>query len=185
MVAAFDSWHCAADPRLLCTFPPWHDAGDLCTGCRVFLILDGIFAILAGVIGQTPPRLWTLVRGIVALLAGAFVFANPVLVAGLTASVVVSVIGVMAILLGLVEIVAAIQDHKQIEGQGWMIVGGVLLVLIGTALLATPLLFGISMVRVLGLLAIASSIAMIAFAFRLKDLKSALMAPETQEEEVA
>jgi len=148
-----------------------------------FLVLDGVFAIIAGVIGQVPSRLWTIVRGIVAVLAGAFVFANPVVVAGLTATVVVSIIGVMAILSGVMEIVAAIQDRKQIEGEGWLILGGVLLVLIGMALLATPLLFGISMVRLLGVLAIASSIIMIVFAFRLKGLKSALSAPETASED--
>ena len=162
-----------------------------------FLVLDGILAIAAGVSGQVPSRLWTIIRGGVAVLAGIFVFANPVLVAGLTASVVVSVVGGLAVLSGAMEIVAAIQDRREIEGEGWLILGGVLLVLIGIALLATPLLFGlsmvrgmsfglimdpaavgtgedVSMVRVLGALAIASSIAMIVFAFRLKGLKSAL-----------
>ncbi len=104
-------------------------------------------------------------------------------VAGLTTSVVVSIIGVMAILSGVMEIVAAIKDRKQIEGEGWLILGGVLLVLIGMSLVATPLLFGISMVRLLGILAIASSIAMIVFAFRLKGLQSALNPPETLHED--
>lgn len=148
-----------------------------------FLVIDGIFAILAGVIGQVPSRLWTIIRGIVAVLAGTFVFANPILVAGMTASVVVSVIGVLAIVSGVMEIVAAIHDRKQIEGEGWLILGGVLLVLIGISLLATPLLFGLSMVRVLGVLAIASSIAMIVFAFRLKGLKSSLTAAEATPEQ--
>ena len=137
-----------------------------------FLVFDGIIAIIAGVVGEVPSRLWTILRGVVAVLAGIFVFANPVLVAGLTASVVVSVIGVLAILSGAMEIVAAIKDRKEIEGEGWLILGGALLVLIGIALLATPMLFGLSMVRILGLFAIASSIAMIIFAFRLKGLKS-------------
>lgn len=150
-----------------------------------FLVLDGVFAIIAGVIGQVPSRGWTIVRGIVAVLAGTFVFAKPVLVAGLTATVVVSIIGVMAILSGVMEIVAAIQDRKHIEGEGWLILGGVLLVLIGMALLATPLLFGISMVRVLGILAIISSIAMIVFAFRLKGLNSKLTAQDSSREDSA
>jgi uncharacterized membrane protein HdeD (DUF308 family) len=139
-----------------------------------FLVFDGILAIVAGVVGQVPSRLWTIVRGVLAVLAGIFVFANPVLVAGLTATLVVSVIGVLAIMSGVLEIVAAIQDRKEIEGEGWLILGGVLLVLIGIALLATPLLFGLSMVRVLGILAIVSSIATIVFAFRLRSLKDAV-----------
>jgi uncharacterized membrane protein HdeD (DUF308 family) len=139
-----------------------------------FLVFDGILAIVAGVVGHVPSRLWTIVRGVLAVLAGIFVFANPVLVAGLTATVVVSVIGVLAIISGVLEIVAAIQDRKEIEGEGWLILGGVLLVLIGVALLATPLLFGLSMVRLLGILAIIASITTIFFAFRLRSLKDAL-----------
>ena len=138
-----------------------------------FLIFDGILAIAAGVTGQVPSRLWTVVRGVVAVLAGTFVFANPVIVAGLTATIIVSVIGVSAIIAGVMEIIAAIQDRKEIEGEGWLILSGGLLILIGVALLATPLAFGLTMMRILGLLAIASSMALIVFAFRLKSLKPA------------
>jgi uncharacterized membrane protein HdeD (DUF308 family) len=138
-----------------------------------FLVFDGLLAVIAGVVGQVPSRLWTIIRGVFAVLAGSFVFAHPVLVAGLTASFVVSLIGVLAIFSGVIEIIAAIQDRKKIEGEGWLILGGVLLVLIGAALLATPLLFGLTMVRVLGLLSIVSSLCVIVFAFRLKGLKSA------------
>jgi uncharacterized membrane protein HdeD (DUF308 family) len=148
-----------------------------------FLVLDGVFAMMAGVVGQVPSRLWTTVRGIVAVLAGTFVFTHPVVVAGLATTVVVSVIGVMAIFSGAMEIIAAIKDRKQIEGEGWLILAGVLLVLIGMALLATPLLFGISMVRILGVLAIISSMAMIVFAVRMKGLRSALTDPETAPED--
>lgn len=141
-----------------------------------FLVFDGILAIVAGVVGQVPSRLWTIVRGVIAILAGAFVFANPVLIAGLTAAVVVTVIGFLAILAGVSEIVAAIQDRKEIDGEGWLILGGLLSVLIGVALLIAPLAFGLSMVRILGVLAIVSSVAMIFFAFRLKGLKTEIPA---------
>lgn len=138
-----------------------------------FLVFDGLLAVIAGIAGQVPSRLWTIIRGVFAVLAGSFVFAHPVLVAGLTAAFVVSVIGVLAILSGVIEIIAAIQDRKKIEGEGWLILSGVLLVLIGVALLATPLLFGLTMIRVLGVLSIMSSVGMIVFAFRIRGLKSA------------
>jgi uncharacterized membrane protein HdeD (DUF308 family) len=147
-----------------------------------FLVFDGLLAVIAGVAGQVPSRLWTIIRGVFAVLAGSFVFAHPVLVAGLTAAFVVSVIGVLAILSGVIEIIAAIQDRKKIEGEGWLILSGILLVLIGVALLATPLLFGLTMIRVLGVLSIMSSIGMIVFAFRMKGLKSELPAHNTSTE---
>ena len=147
-----------------------------------FLVFDGILAIIAGAIGKVPSRIWTIVRGIVAVLAGIFVFANPLLVAGLTATVVVTVIGVLAIVAGVMEIFAAIQDRKEIEGEGWLILSGLILVLVGLALLATPLFFGLNMIRLLGVLAIVSSIAMIVFAFRMRGLKAALAKHETSSE---
>ncbi|KLU07216.1 membrane protein [Rhodopirellula islandica] len=137
-----------------------------------FLAFDGVMAIIAGVIGDTPSRVGTIVRGVIEVLAGMFVFANPMLVAGLTATIVISVIGAMVIVSGVVEIAAAIQDRRHIQGEGWLILAGILSVLIGIALLVAPMGFGLTLVRILGALAIVSSIAMIAFAFRLKSLGS-------------
>ena len=108
------------------------------------------------------------------MLAGLFVFSHPVIFADVTATVVMTVIGVLAIASGVIEIIAAIQDRKEIEGEGWLIFGGLCLVLIGVALLIAPLAFGLTAVRILGALAVASSIAMIVLAFRLKGLGSRL-----------
>ncbi|WDQ14634.1 HdeD family acid-resistance protein [Rhodopirellula sp. P2] len=137
-----------------------------------FLAFDGVMAIIAGAVGDTPSRMGTIVRGVIEVLAGVFVFANPMLVAGLTATIVISVIGAMVIVSGVVEIAAAIQDRRHIQGEGWLILAGILSVLIGIALLVAPMGFGLTLVRVLGALAIVSSIAMIAFAFRLRSLGS-------------
>ncbi|EKK00495.1 hypothetical protein RBSH_04222 [Rhodopirellula baltica SH28] len=137
-----------------------------------FLAFDGVMAIIAGVIGDTPSRTGTIVRGVIEVLAGTFVFANPMLVAGLTATIVISVIGAMVVVSGVVEIAAAIQDRRHIQGEGWLILAGILSVLIGIALLVAPMGFGLTLVRILGALAIIASIAMIAFAFRLKSLGS-------------
>lgn len=146
-----------------------------------FLIFDGVLAIVAGVIGQTPSRAWTIARGVIAVIGGIFVFANPMLIAGLTAVFLVSVIGVCAIFSGVVEIYAAIKDRKNIDGEGWLILGGVLLVLIGIAILAAPLAFGLTLVRILGALAILSAVAMIVFAFRVRDLKSIELSGNSQQ----
>jgi uncharacterized membrane protein HdeD (DUF308 family) len=66
--------------------------------------------------------------------------------------------------------IAAIQDRKQIEGEGWLILGGALTVLFGVVLLVAPLSFGLFMVRVLGVFAIFSGVSMFVFAFRLRGL---------------
>lgn len=135
-----------------------------------FMVVDGILAIIAGIVGQTPSRLWTIVRGALAILVGLFVFAHPVAVAALATEIIIYVIAFSMILCGLVEIVAAIRDRKEIEGEGWLILSGAIGGLFGVLLLATPVAFGLFMVRVLGAFAIINGIALIVLAFRVRRL---------------
>jgi uncharacterized membrane protein HdeD (DUF308 family) len=136
----------------------------------IFLIADGVLAILAGMLGDVPSRGWTIVRGVLAILAGIFVFANPVLVAGITAVALLYLVAITSILVGVLEIVAAIRDRNDIEGEGWLILGGVLGVLFGVLLLIAPISFGLLMVRILGVFAIIAGISLTLFAFRLRGL---------------
>ena len=151
-------------------FRPGMTIGALVQVVGIFVIVDGILSIVAGILGDVPSRGWVIVRGVLEILVGAFVFANPLIVAGVTATFLVSVLAFSAILSGVLEIVAAIQDRKQIEGEGWLILGGVITVLFGVVLLVSPLSFGLFMVRVLGAFAIFSGVSLVVFAFRLRRL---------------
>jgi len=155
-------------------FRPGMTIGALAQVVGIFVIMDGILSIVAGIIGDVPSRGWLIVRGVLEILVGAFVFANPLIVAGVTATFLVSVLAFSAILSGVLEIVAAIQDRKQIEGEGWLILGGAITVLFGVVLLISPLSFGLFMVRVLGAFAIFSGVSLIVFAFRLRRLGTKL-----------
>jgi uncharacterized membrane protein HdeD (DUF308 family) len=136
----------------------------------IFLIADGVFAVLAGILGDVPSRGWTIVRGALAILAGIFVFANPVLVAGITATALIYLLAFTVIVSGILETFGAIRDRNQIEGEGWLILGGVLTVIFGVLLLIAPLSFGLLVVRILGVFAMISGISLIMFAFRLRGL---------------
>ena len=157
-------------------FRPGMTIGALAQVVGIFVIVDGILSIVAGIMGDVPSRGWVIVRGVLEILVGAFVFANPLIVAGVTATFLVSVLAFSAILSGVLEIVAAIQDRKQIEGEGWLILGGAITVLFGVVLLISPLSFGLFMVRVLGAFAIFSGVSLIVFAFRLRGLGKKLKA---------
>jgi len=136
----------------------------------IFIVIDGIFSIIAGIIGAVPSRGWVIIRGVLEILVGAFVFANPVLVAGITAAALVYFLAFVAIVAGVLEIVAAIQDRKSIEGEGWLMLGGAVMVLFGVLLAMTPLASGLALVRVLGIFAILAGVSLIAFAFRIRRL---------------
>ena len=157
-------------------FRPGMTIGALAQVVGIFVIVDGILSIVAGIMGDVPSRGWVIVRGVLEILVGAFVFANPLIVAGVTATFLVYVLAFSAILSGVLEIVAAIQDRKQIEGEGWLVLGGAITVLFGVVLLISPLSFGLFMVRVLGASAIFSGVSLIVFAFRLRRLGKKLKA---------
>ncbi len=151
-------------------FRPEMPIGALAQIIGFFVMVDGILAILAGILGKVPSRLWVIVRGTLATLAGLFVIANPLLVSGITATVLLYILAFTAILVGLIEIAAAIDDRKEIEGGGWLVFGGALSVLFGVLVLMAPLSFGLLVVRVLGGYAIFSGVSLIAFAFRVRGL---------------
>lgn len=135
-----------------------------------FLIIDGVIAVVAGIAGQVPSRGWTILRGIVAILVGILVFAHPVLVAGITAVVIMYMIAFSAIFSGVIEIAAAIRDHREIEGVGGYVLGGILSIIFGILLLMAPFLFGLTMVRIIGVFAAITGVVMITLAFRLKGI---------------
>ncbi len=139
-----------------------------------FLIFDGVIAVAAGTVGEVPSRGWTILRGIVAILVGILVFAHPMLVAGMTAVIIMYMIAFSAILSGLIEIVAAIRDHGEIDGAAWYVFGGILSIIFGVLLLMAPFLFGLTLVRIIGVFAAIAGVLMISLAFRLKGIGESL-----------
>ena len=149
---------------------PGMTMGVLTQVVGAFVIADGFFSILACFQERVPSRGWGIVRGLLEVLIGAFVFANPIIVAGISATILIYSLAFSAILSGVLEIIAAIQDRKHLEGEGWLILGGALSVLFGVLLVMSPLSFGLFMVRVPGVFAIFFAVSLIVFAFRLRGL---------------
>ena len=136
----------------------------------IFLIFDGILAIIAGVMGSVPSRFWTIVRGVAAIVLGLFAVGNAPIVAIVGVTTILILIAILAIALGGLEIYAAIRDRNEIEGEGWMILGGTLTVLFGVLLLLAPMQLGPLFIRILGVYAIFFGVSSILFAFRLRGL---------------
>jgi uncharacterized membrane protein HdeD (DUF308 family) len=135
-----------------------------------YVIAEGILAIINGIMGRTPTRTWTIVRGGLAVLAGIFIVAHSFLVAGVTATTVMYLVGLAAIVLGILEIVGAVQDRKEIEGEGWLMLGGAMMIVLGVLLLIAPLRSGLLLVRILGVYAIIFGVSQIVLSFRARRL---------------
>ena len=135
-----------------------------------FVFIDGIFAVVAGIMGWTDSRTWTIVRGVLGILVGLFVFAHPALVGAIAAMIIVIVIGIQIIASGILEIYVAIQARKQIEGEGWLILGGLLAVVFGVVLVIAPLLSSMVFIRIWGVFAILFGIVLISSAFKMRKM---------------
>lgn len=155
---------------------PGQSAAALALAFGILLVLEGVFAFMAGMMGNTPSRSWTIVRAIVFVVLGLFVLFHPVLTAGIAVTTLLFLIAFSAIVCGILEIVAAIRDRKEIEGEGWLILGGILSIAFGVLLLAAPLFFGLTLIRFLGVCAVIIGIGLIVFAIRLRTLRNAVRA---------
>ena len=78
------------------------------------------------------------------------------------------------IVIGLMEIAAAIRERKEIEGEAGIILCGVLWVIFGVLLFIAPLSFGVLIIRILGAFAILAGVSLIGLAFRIRDVKKSL-----------
>jgi uncharacterized membrane protein HdeD (DUF308 family) len=139
----------------------------LVTVFGVYALIDGTFAILGGVKAKHG---WGIVHGVVAVLAGIAAFVQPV-VAGMA---ITTFIGAFAIVTGIVQIATAWRIRHEIEGEGWIMLGGLAAIVLGGLLVARPLLGGVSIVLLVGAYAIAFGLALVFGAFRLKKLPEKL-----------
>jgi uncharacterized membrane protein HdeD (DUF308 family) len=126
---------------------------------------DGVLALIAAVRGGTPaPRWWLVLVGLVGLAAGAVTLIFP----GMTAIVLVMLIGGFAIARGIFEIIGAIQIRKEIDDEWWLILHGAVSVLFGLYVLIFPGAGALALIWAIAIFAIFIGIMMVMFALRLR-----------------
>lgn len=140
----------------------------------VFALADGIGGMLLGFKGGADGRPWwdMVLLGLLGIVAGAVAFLWP----GLTALVLLYIIGFWAIVRGVLEISGAIKLRKVIDHEWWLILSGLLSIAFGAFLFARPGAGALAMVLVIGGYMVFVGIIMIALALRLRSLKGRLAA---------
>ena len=88
----------------------------------------------------------------------------------ITAVVLLYLIAAWSVIMGIMEIIAAIQIRKEIEDEWRMILSGAISVLFGIVLFIYPGASAISMVWLIGVFAIFFGVLLILLAFRLRKL---------------
>lgn len=136
-----------------------------------YALADGIFALWASIARPEPTghRWWLALVGVAGIAAGLVTFFMP----GLTASLLVLLIAIWAIVVGVAEIAGAIALRKQIQGEWMLVLGGVVMVLLGVAILVWPLAGAVATVWTIGAFSIVAGICYVALAFRLRRHRAA------------
>ena len=137
----------------------------------VYAIVDGS-ALLFG-IGrprmQAMRRNWSLaVVGLLGIIAGIVAFVLP----GVTALSLLYVVAAWSIVMGIFQIIAAIDMRRQIDNEWWLILGGVLAVLFGAYLAIFPGDGLLTLVWLVGFWAIVFGFLNFMLSWRLRALQS-------------
>jgi len=135
-----------------------------------FALIDGILSLAAAFASrsETVPRWWLVLTGILGIAAGLIAMFWP----GITALVLIVFIGAWAIVRGIMEIIAAIQLRKEIEGEWLLVLAGVLSVLFGLGVLIFPGTGALALIWLIAIYAVAVGIVMIMLALRLRAHRS-------------
>lgn len=131
----------------------------------VFLLVDGVVTLTAAIRARRLLRSWwiPLGYGSVAVLAGVLIIALP----GVTAVALLYVIAASFIVLGIAEAVTAFRLRKELQGEGWIIAGGLVSVLVGAVLAASPGVGVLALSWLIGVVAIIFGMNLLVHAWRL------------------
>ena len=130
-----------------------------------YVLVDGVFAILAAITGGAlAPRWWLAIVGLLGIAAGLLTFLMP----GVTALVLLYFIAGWAIATGVFQIIGAIKLRHEIDNEWLLILGGVISVLFGVAMFMAPGAGALALIWVIGTYAIIIGVLLVALSFRLK-----------------
>jgi uncharacterized membrane protein HdeD (DUF308 family) len=130
-----------------------------------YALTDGVLAIAAAIRGRgRTPVGWLVFVGVLGILAGLGTFFWP----GITALVLLTLIGVWSILHGALEIAGAIRLRREIQGEFFLILSGLVSVVFGLFVLIRPGAGALAVVWLIGFYALIFGALLIALSFRLR-----------------
>jgi uncharacterized membrane protein HdeD (DUF308 family) len=138
----------------------------LVVGFGAYAIVNGVFELFSS--GRGGSRGWTIFSGVGSILIGLLVLFWP----GITALILLLLIASWAVVVGLLEVIAAIVLRRVVEGEWAFIVSGVLAVLFGILLFLWPATGALAIAWLIGAMALVYGISLLALAFRVRGVGS-------------
>jgi uncharacterized membrane protein HdeD (DUF308 family) len=129
-----------------------------------FVLIDGVVSVVNAISGREEREHWwiLLLVGLAGIVVGGLALANPVL----SVLALLFYVAVWSITTGVLEIVAAIRLRREIEGELWLVLAGVISVAFGIFLMAWPGVGILTLLWMFGVFGIAFGVTLIALALK-------------------
>ncbi len=128
-----------------------------------YWLVLGVLSLVQVFVDRSIPWIWSLLTGIVGILAGLFVLRHPLVAALTVPTVIIIILGVQGLIMGVLEIVGGFTGG----GIGSFMLG-VINLLVGLLLLGSPVAAAFAIPFVFGVLLLIEGVALIAWAFRVR-----------------
>ena len=138
----------------------------------IFALADGILAVFTALSSRRDQDHWwvLLLWGLVGIAAGILTFLAP----GITAVALLFYIAVWAIVVGVLQIIAAVRLRKEIEGEWLLSLAGAVSILFGVVMIANPAAGALAVLWMISAYALVLGILYIILAFRVKGFGAAV-----------
>jgi len=137
-----------------------------------YWFFDGIFTLIGSIRGRKSHKDWSwgVFVGIISALAGVIVFTQPYISAVIGVTFMIYVVAIMVFVSGMWGIITGIRLRKQIPNEWSMIMGGVISALFAILLMSNPLMSAMTLVWLMGVIALVGGIVLIVISFRIRKL---------------
>jgi uncharacterized membrane protein HdeD (DUF308 family) len=131
-----------------------------------FAFVDGVAAIVTGFAGRHEHEQWwtLLLLGLCGIGIGVLTFLSP----GLTALALLFYIAAWAMVTGVLEIITAIRLRKEITGELWLALSGILSLAFGLLVVARPGAGALALLWLIAFYAIAFGVTLIMLSFKVR-----------------
>lgn len=132
----------------------------------VYLVLDGLFAVVGAVMAAPNHNNWwiLMLEGLVSLIAGIMIFAWP----GISLVVMLYIIAIWAIVTGIFEFLASIGASWAAPGKVFLGTTGVLSIILGVMVFIYPELSLAAIIWLIGIYALVIGVSMIFLGLKLR-----------------
>jgi uncharacterized membrane protein HdeD (DUF308 family) len=135
----------------------------LTTVLGFYWLITGVLALVQVFVDRATPWIWSLLAGLVGILAGLFVLRHPLVAALTVPTVLVIILGIQGLVIGAVQIIGGFKGG----GIGPFILGAIN-VLVGILLLGSPLAAALAVPLVFGVLLLIQGAGLMILAFRIR-----------------